>query len=547
MGLLDLRMSPNELAAHAQIYQNKHEPNPLTSLFGQVWDGMDGYDKAALAASPVPVVGDIAGLTNDARHYINNPEERTWGNFVMSGIGLLPFVPPVFAATKKATKAIEDPMIVQHNMTIQNLQHADKMGGMAMPSIGISKAENPIEGYGDITLLADPTMAKPSARNPVYSADAYSPTYPQVEYSLGKEDSNYLDEYLAGPYGVQSLWDVPLTEKGGRYVEHFPNDLIERDAFTWINDPAYKAKFLDEKGVMPNPRDFPDRYEWEVAMNEILREDTMRTDYDSWVADIPNRLHLNLEEKLFDGFTDMGNRRYKPHTLDNVLKAMRKDLKDNQTGMFGSGALRAQVAPKFKNMTELKNSRDRLIAGDEWKSMKDELNETMNNKLIDISDKFNEYAKYTDPNPFIQGDMVRDQLTEISTGASSWDEYFNNVPDSLKQEWAGYLDELKNVPTTYFEGKPNRIVKIDEFKGALIPSDTPDDVASILGQHGIDRVIRYKDAADKVEQMKKFKDLYFGGLLGALGLNSLLKEIRAIESGTKTGSGDNKSDPVHWR
>jgi len=54
------------------------------------YKGMDTMDKAALATSPIPVVGDLVGLANDARYLAKEP---TMANAAMMGIGALPFVP----------------------------------------------------------------------------------------------------------------------------------------------------------------------------------------------------------------------------------------------------------------------------------------------------------------------------------------------------------------------------------------------------------------------------------------------------------------------
>lgn len=50
-------------------------------------------DAAAISATPVPVLGDLIGLGADVHRYVNEPESRTPGNFALTGLGLLPFVP----------------------------------------------------------------------------------------------------------------------------------------------------------------------------------------------------------------------------------------------------------------------------------------------------------------------------------------------------------------------------------------------------------------------------------------------------------------------
>ena len=55
--------------------------------------GMTPLQQAALATTPVPVVGDVAGIAADVEMYATQPEERTGLNYLMSAIGLLPVVP----------------------------------------------------------------------------------------------------------------------------------------------------------------------------------------------------------------------------------------------------------------------------------------------------------------------------------------------------------------------------------------------------------------------------------------------------------------------
>ena len=75
---------------------------------GQIadWAQNNPLDAGVLAVSPVPVVGDVAGFANDMRHMYQNPEERTWGNAALAGVGLLPFVPPM-AGVVRGVKGID--------------------------------------------------------------------------------------------------------------------------------------------------------------------------------------------------------------------------------------------------------------------------------------------------------------------------------------------------------------------------------------------------------------------------------------------------------
>lgn len=59
-------------------------------------------DTAALSTAPVPLLGDALGLLADANRYATDPSSRTPGNFALSGLGLLPFVPGMTSVKKVA-------------------------------------------------------------------------------------------------------------------------------------------------------------------------------------------------------------------------------------------------------------------------------------------------------------------------------------------------------------------------------------------------------------------------------------------------------------
>jgi len=299
----------------------------------------------------------------------------------------------------------KDGLIVQHNLSEENIAHADKMGGLAMPSIGVVKAKQPLEGFGDVALLGEKEMVKPSARNPVFSADAYSSRYPRIE-----------------------------------------------------------------------------------------------------------------DGKIFKGFTNMGNRRYAAHTLDNVVKEMRKKMRgaDGSAGMYGAGALRAHVAPKFRTLAEIKKARNQIKSANTMQDYK----EASNDKLLELANKLTEYSDYVDPNPFMANDTTIARIAELAEGYDNWSEYFPDAPKELKTETLAFFEELKKAPTTYFEAKPMRAVGIGEFHSALVPEDASDEVIKILEDKGL-KVERYKDAADKRKKMMARDDLLFGLMASAVGVESM--------------------------
>lgn len=80
------------------VPQRKPEGQQLADMLGGV----------ALPMSAFPLAGDVTGLAADAAMYANYPEERTLGNYALTALGVLPFVPAASTvrAGEKAASAI---------------------------------------------------------------------------------------------------------------------------------------------------------------------------------------------------------------------------------------------------------------------------------------------------------------------------------------------------------------------------------------------------------------------------------------------------------
>lgn len=80
-------------------------------------------------------------------------------------------------------------LIAVHNMQVSDLEKSLQLGGLPMPSIAIIKAQNGHSEYGDVSLVfnkgtIDPQLSKD---NKVYGGDAWTPTYPIIEYKANEK------------------------------------------------------------------------------------------------------------------------------------------------------------------------------------------------------------------------------------------------------------------------------------------------------------------------------------------------------------------------
>ncbi len=80
-------------------------------------------------------------------------------------------------------------LIAVHNLSEEKLKKVFELGGFPMPSVAIVRAQDGHEGFGDISVVFGKEVIDPkkSKSNKVYSADAWTPTYPTVEYKANEE------------------------------------------------------------------------------------------------------------------------------------------------------------------------------------------------------------------------------------------------------------------------------------------------------------------------------------------------------------------------
>lgn len=89
-------------------------------------------------------------------------------------------------------------LIAVHNLSESKLLDSLSLGGFAMPSIAVLKADGDHNSFGDISVVFRPSTVDPKANadNKIYSADAYTPRFPQTEYSYNRQAMRNLAEKL---------------------------------------------------------------------------------------------------------------------------------------------------------------------------------------------------------------------------------------------------------------------------------------------------------------------------------------------------------------
>nr|DAH82214.1 MAG TPA: nuclease [Caudoviricetes sp.] len=113
-----------------------------------------------------------------------------------------------------------------HNLTADSFMKSYELGGFAMPSIAIARSDVGHSNFGDISLVfASDTINPANSDNKVYSADAWTPTFPRIEYEANSKVTDKLrDKYyeLYGKFGHEKI--SALYPYGNYFEEQLNTD-----------------------------------------------------------------------------------------------------------------------------------------------------------------------------------------------------------------------------------------------------------------------------------------------------------------------------------
>jgi hypothetical protein len=397
------------------------------------------------------------------------------------------------------------------NIRPGSLRAQQDMGAFPMPSLAVVRQDQPFDSFGEITLVGDPASFDPKRlkANVVFNADAYTVRAPRpfriAQKDAGLQFKNRFEpvakEFQEGRVSdlTYELGNMELkkraTAQGFADIQRFfESDLIA------------DVVFLREKGITDIPTT-------EGAGGNIFLERASLQDLIKPYADERRawgRKELDKlfkEEEFFDAST---NRDYytgkglklKPYTAEEVLKFMKKNRGSAQEGgMATPGALRASLTEKLSSLKDIRAQSGKLVGSDEFKNFQNSSYE----RISDLAESLRPFYKF-DSSSFGYSNEVIEMLIESQKRGldRTLSEFgFEDVPDYALQEIQEVKSYFRNAPTEYFEAKPERLVDIEEFEGAIVPEGTSDDIIQALKDSGI-KIETYADDAQRLNARKKF-------------------------------------------
>ena len=108
-----------------------------------------------------------------------------------------------------------------------------------------------------------------------------------------------------------------------------------------------------------------------------------------------------------------------------------------------------------------------------------------------------------------------------------------NVKSDTAEKALELFRDIQNMPTGYFEAKPQRAVGFDEVLAAVVPDNTGEALLSQLAERGIN-VLTYKqgDDADRLRAVNSVEDAKFS-LKSDAAMGNTLRDMAEAEDATK--------------
>lgn len=490
--------------------------------------------------------------------------------------------------------------IAVHNLTMDQLMKDINMGGFPSPSIAIIRSAMQHTRYGDVSVIFNRDTIDPerSKANKVYGGDAWTPTFPGIEYDVN-EDKYYsvmhsvddamkgkVPEYLRAEakrfntpgmnstaerggvdavvekakdnYGMKAAYLASKgetiedqvrqkevrkydDEKANRFdkmeeaiapvEDEFLKDrstLSVRDMLRKYGDriqQAYEAyaetvpedqkkkwtgrvKRANEKAFfahnviddITNAIDYYNNGNESHTENErdtaaIKKQIDSKVDpeaYDAWLRETYDG--LIRDEGIYNGkdpFTASGNRKsfkqmHYAVTLENIVRAM-NEAGEKAVGTFGgASAVREEAIKSFSSVDEMHQNEDmlRTMDQDEYKKMEGE--------YIGRIGKIAHRIMRAGDNSFIQADNAADAILDAvrtrktATGIEkALKSYGMNVYEGVGNDILNLMHKISEMPTEYFEAKPQRAVGLDEIAMVVAPDTITNEQTKALNENGI--------------------------------------------------------------
>ena len=446
---------------------------------------------------------------------------------------------PTFDQLGVDTEIKEDKLVNMRNKLYAYQQENDTFGGSPTDSDNLRYGLE--RNNGDLTKIADNSydwkliylqdIGKPYGKFPQSSRGSnLSRTFSNEDIIRFAEDSDLLsiaegmDREAGEEQGkLRKQYCQEHSEEVRKAIKRLSGQELFKDSDMFIVKAGKTRDVLDainaynDRGITENTFIDKDR-----AREEIDKSiDT--ADYHKWIAEnfkgVIGKKGVRNEKDMVD---PSGNRRsfrelHDAYTAENIVKALWRNAEQGVSS-FGSAShsartVRGATAEKMDSIADIHSKSD-LLQSDVSSNvgeMIDAADEKLSNIYNAVSERAGSWSIGWD-------EAYNESTIKAATKAKTANEvrkYFADNGIKINETEAKQLfdifEELRNLPTDYFEAKAKRVVAWDEVKIALVPDDIDAALIEQMREAGISDIRTYPagDNEARAEMESKADNLKF--------------------------------------
>ena len=391
-------------------------------------------------------------------------------------------------------------LVALHNLTQDKLEKSMALGGFPMPSIAVTKADIPHTNFGDITLVMDKSSIDPQAnrKNKVYSADAWTPTFPAVEYEADEKvrsgiSRKYYD--LAGKIGYDAA--MPLYN----YVNSIDRELQYNggekgliDSLKGNTDMMNVYLADSEKGAIePIQRQIRTKLDDETIREYDYLINSLGEDIINELTPRAGETAISKRKKWIEKYGDKASEAYRGYLRD--VKGLDAEAIESEMNNNSKGKLAAKIATGVRKY--MKNGAETVSAEYDSAATKNAILEATDKKGYEkwLNDLFGGIEKSTgiynnkelytpsgNRRSFAQTHypVTLDNIVKAMAGQNNGDTKNISGFHGVKTLRAGTAERFKSIADMH--KKEGRLQNLTEEQAAAVNDALGDRLSAIIGK-----------------------------------------------------------------
>ena len=382
-------------------------------------------------------------------------------------------------------------LIAVHNISAEQLLDVVSRNQFIMPSIAVTNKGH--TAFGDISVVFRKNTINPviDRNNKLYGADAWTPTQTELKKNP-KFDENATEKVLGdiknsiGKLSSQ-LFDVDSTE--------FKNTISKADGSiynAYAHNIGMQTAYALENGLIDNVQtDAKGRVDTEHLKERLdsrLDNDSEWRAYKKWLSGISNSI-----------ITD-----YDTASNEDILKTMMSQPDSAKAFKLTENGKLTAPAAEYNSIEDFHKNKGRL-------------SETAEQEADALGQEFLNWAKDISKNSSVGINRIVKAINTAFNGRYKISDIVKSFADngidvSMKnaQTLQALYKQAVELPTPYFEAKPQRSVGINEIAKVVLPKNTSAELKARLADNNIN-FVEYESGNDtaRIEALNSLEDVKF--------------------------------------